>query len=127
MPNAIILDDSPSNLVVLDQALRLEGFETTLCQHPHDFFEALDEIGTVDLVFLDLEFPNHLGTEIIHDLRQDERLAEIPFVAYTVHREMQNAAADAGFHSFLGKPLNIEKFPAQLRLIMEDVPVWEVD
>ena len=34
-------------------------------------------------------------------------------------------AAQAGFHSFLGKPLNVEKFPDQLQQILAGEPVWD--
>lgn len=127
MPNAIILDDNPTNLIVLKQALQIEGFDTLVCEHPNSFYDTLEELDSVDLVFLDLEFPNFSGTDLISDYKLDSRLSEVPFVAYTVHRDMQNAAADAGFHSFIGKPLNIEKFPEHLSRIMSGVPVWEVD
>lgn len=123
---ALVVDDNPMNLVVLQQALELEGVVPLLCYHPNDIAPALDEAGTVQLVFLDLEFPNHDGLHLIHNLKQDPRLAGVPFVAYTVHISQQNEAAEAGFHSFLGKPLNVDEFPDYLRRILAGEPVWEL-
>jgi hypothetical protein len=34
---------------------------------------------------------------------------------------------EAGFHSFLGKPLNVGRFPNLLRRILSGQPVWEVE
>ncbi len=123
---ALIIDDNPMNLVVLQQALTLEGVTPFLCHHPNDIIPALDEAGNVQLVFLDLEFPNYNGLSLIHDLMQDPRLAGVPIVAYTVHISQQNEAAEAGFHSFLGKPLNVDMFPDYLQRILSGEPVWEL-
>ena len=83
-------------------------------------------MGPVDLVFLDLEFPNYDGFDILADLQADPRLAHVPFVADTVHISEQNQARQAGFHSFLGKPLDVQKFPEQVRRILNGERVWEI-
>ena len=43
---------------------------------------------------------------------------------YTVHVSEIGVARDLGFHSFLGKPLDVDKFPEQLKRILNDEPVW---
>ncbi|PJF29257.1 MAG: response regulator, partial [Phototrophicales bacterium] len=75
--------------------------------------------------FLDLEFPNHTGFEIFAKLKALPKLADIPIVAYTVHNSEIDTARKAGFHSFLGKPLTLSKFPDQLQRILTGIPVWE--
>jgi CheY-like chemotaxis protein len=123
---ALVVDDNPMNLDVLQKALELEGVSPYLCHHPNDIAPALDEAGNVQLVFLDLEFPNYDGLKLIHSMKQDPRLANVPFVAYTVHISQQNEAAEAGFHSFLGKPLNVDMFHDYLQRILAGEPVWEL-
>lgn len=122
---ALIIDDNQNNLVVLKQALELEGVVPVLCHHPNDVLTTLDDVGEISVVFLDLEFPNYDGLQLIEEYKKDPRLANAPFVAYTVHISEQNEAAEAGFHSFLGKPLDVDKFPEQLRRILEGEPIWD--
>lgn len=122
---ALIIDDNPTNLVVLKQALELEGVTPLLYETPRNIERALGEVGKIDVVFLDLEFPNYNGLELIKELKKDPRLANVPFVAYTVHTSEQNEAHTAGFHSFLGKPLDVDRFPDQLRRILSGEPVWD--
>ena len=121
---ALIIDDNHTNLLVLKHALQLEGIEPLLCYHPDEIAGVMTEATDLSLVFLDLEFPNHDGLDLIHDLKDNPQLSDIPFVAYTVHISEQNEAAEAGFHSFLGKPLNVEVFPSQLQRILQGEPVW---
>ncbi|NDJ75029.1 MAG: response regulator [Chloroflexi bacterium] len=122
---ALIVDDNPTNLDVLAALLRREGVTPLLAESPRDLPAALEEVERVDVVFLDLEFPNYDGLELIIDLKQDARLRDAPFVAYTVHVSEQNEARNAGFDSFIGKPLNVERFPDQLSRILNGEMVWE--
>jgi CheY-like chemotaxis protein len=60
---------------------------------------------------------------VLLDLR-DELSVAVPIVAYTAHTSEIVDARDAGFHSFLGKPLSSAKFAAQLADILDNRPVW---
>lgn len=122
---ALVIDDNPNNLDVLAALLRREGVTPVTVDTPRDISAALDDNGPVDVVFLDLEFPNYDGLQLIADLQDDPRLAGVPIVAYTVHVSEQNEARDAGFHSFIGKPLSVERFPDQLARILNGERVWE--
>ncbi len=122
---ALIIDDNPTNLIVLKHALELEGITPLLYDTPRNIQAILGQVGPIDVVFLDLEFPNYDGLKLIKEFKRDPRLADVPFVAYTVHTSQQNEAQEAGFHSFLGKPLNVDRFPEQLQRILSGEPVWD--
>jgi len=85
--------------------------------------QALDSIEKLDVIFLDLELPNYDGVEILTHLKSKPQLAGVPIVAYTVHNSEIDAARKVGFHSFLGKPLSMKKFPDQLQKILAGTPV----
>ncbi len=122
---ALIIDDNPTNLDALAALLRREDVTPVTVESPRDISAVLDDCGQVDVVFLDLEFPNYDGLQLIAGLQDDPRLEGVPIVAYTVHISEQNEAREAGFHSFIGKPLSVERFPDQLRRIMSGERVWE--
>ena len=123
---ALIIDDNELNLDSLTVLLKREGISAVGIQSPRNLDEALESISNLCVIFLDLEMPNDNGFDIIAYLREEKQLYDIPIVAYTVHVSEQNEAKDAGFHSFIGKPLDVNRFPDQLRRILNNEPVWEV-
>lgn len=124
--HALIIEDNRLNIDVLHTLLENHGVSTTAIESPRYLSEALDSLERLDVVFLDLEFANHDGFDVLQELKADPRLANIPIVAYTVHTSEIDEARTAGFDSFLGKPLDPRRFPDQLARILEGIPVWEV-
>lgn len=124
--HALIVDDNVSNVEALKLLLEREDVTSTTLTSPIDLPELLEILGPVDLVFLDLEFPNYQGFDILAQLQADPRLDGATFVAYTVHISEQNEARQAGFHSFLGKPLDVQRFPERLHRILNGERVWEI-
>jgi CheY-like chemotaxis protein len=124
-PHALIIDDDTNNLGILVEMLSLEGVQSTSVQDPARVNEILNEIPSVDVVFLDLEMPGLNGYDILEMLKADDRFRNVPIVAYTVHVSEINVARNLGFHSFLGKPLNADEFSEQLAHILSGQPVWE--
>ena len=124
--HALIIDDNRANIDVLILLLTEEGISYTAIQSPRLMDNVLAEVGHCDVVFLDLEIPNHDGFEILKRLRAYPEFADVPIVAYTVHTSEIDVARRAGFHSFLGKPLNAQRFSQQLARILRGESVWEI-
>src|SRR6185503_4071049 len=125
-PHALIIDDNDLNIDVLSMMLANEGLSYTSVQLPRDVADVLPELEAIDIVFLDLEFPDGDGFEMLPELKANPQLKGVPIVAYTVHISEIDAARRAGFHSFIGKPLDARRFPNQLKRILNKQPVWEV-
>lgn len=122
--HALIVDDDPNNLEVLARLLTAQGVSYTAIQDPTQVVTTLEEIGSVDVVFLDLEMPKVNGYQVFETL-QSIFDTEIPIVACTVYTNELDSAQDLGFHSFLGKPLDAAHFPNQLERILSGESVWE--
>ncbi|MBK8615974.1 MAG: hypothetical protein IPN96_02450 [Anaerolineales bacterium] len=60
-------------------------------------------------------------------IRASERFKTVPIIAVTAEAsvEQMNKAKDSGFDGFLGKPLDPDRFPDQIRRILSGEPVWE--
>lgn len=126
MSHALIIDDNRNNIDVLVMLLDQEGVTHTAVQTVRQVEQALHQINTVDVVFLDLEFPVGDGFQILDALKAMPRFQTVPIVAYSVHTSEIDVVRRAGFDGFLGKPLNRQQFPEQLRRIMSGHQVWEV-
>jgi two-component system cell cycle response regulator DivK len=123
-PHALIIDDNAKNMNVLARLLSEQGVSNTQVAHPRHLEAALETAGEVDIVFLDIEMPGMSGYDVLERLRLYDHLGGVPVVAYTVHVSEINRAHELGFHSFLGKPLDPDKFPSQLACILRGEPVW---
>lgn len=122
---ALIIDDNRGNLDVLSMMLNQQGVMVTAVQSVKQISFALSTLSP-DVVFLDLEFPNGNGFDILREMKGNPSLAGIPIVAYTVHTSEIDEARQAGFDSFIGKPLDSRRFPDQIKRILSGQAVWEV-
>jgi len=124
--HALIIDDNTKNLNVLANVLADENVSNTQVTNPKLLNNALQHVDSVDVVFLDLEMPGLSGYDILEMLHADARFQGVPIVAYTVHVSEMNNASQHGFHSFIGKPIDPDRFPEQLARIFSGERVWEV-
>ena len=122
--HALIIDDNTRNLSVMSEMLSEEGITSTLLENPTRLFDVIGQLDRIDLIFLDLEMPQQSGYEVLEAIKA--YLGEdFPVVACTVHVNEINTARRLGFHSFLPKPLDVDRFPDQLQRILSNQPVWE--
>ena len=120
-----LIDDDISNLMVLQQLLKLENVTFTSIQDPTLVESTLAENTQIDIVFLDLEMPDLDGYEVLQLLKSAPHLEGVPIVAHTVHVAELPNARDMGFDSFISKPLDADNFSRQLKAILNGTPVWE--
>jgi CheY-like chemotaxis protein len=123
--HALIIEDNANNMSVLALLLGEQGVSNTPVNHPRDLDSVLEAEGKIDVVFLDIEMPELNGYDVLEKLKLDKRFRNVPIVACTVHVSEINVAQQLGFHSFIGKPINSDKFPEQLSRILTGEPVWE--
>jgi two-component system cell cycle response regulator DivK len=122
--HAVIIDDDANNVGVLGQMLTLEGVSCTTVLNPMQMEGVLKGLPQVDVIFLDLEMPGMNGYEALQAIKQQPRFQDVPVVAYTVHFAEINTAYQQGFHSFLPKPLDQDRFPEQLARILNGERIW---
>ncbi|MCU0497857.1 MAG: response regulator [Anaerolineae bacterium] len=126
MTHALIIDDNKENIGVLAELLTLENVTHTRVQDPTKLPLILEELPQIDLIFLDLEMPEIDGYTILKSLQEESRFDDTPVIAYTVHVSHIHQARAHGFHSFLGKPLDADRFPQQLAQILSGKSVWTI-
>jgi len=124
--HALIIDDNSDNVGVLAQLLSMEGVSYTGVLDTRRLDAVLQKLARVDVIFLDLEMPNVDGYTLLQTIKSNPTLKTVPVVAYTVHVSEISTARKLGFHSFLGKPLDADRFPDHLARILRGEGVWAV-
>lgn len=124
-PHALLIDDNPKNLSVLAKLLSMEGVRYTQVQKSREVAGLLSQLDPVDVVFLDLEMPDVNGYQLLQTLKANPRFQSVPVIAYTVHVSEITVTQELGFNGFIAKPLDADRFPAQLQRILSGQPVWE--
>jgi CheY-like chemotaxis protein len=125
----LIVEDNVSNFVLM---ARMLGFMGIRCEWKTSGFEVVeyaDTLGQVDLILMDIRLPYEDGYEALRKLRAEEALQDIPVIAVTAYasEEQMARARKAGFDGFIGKPLDPDRFPEQIRKALGRQPVWEVE
>lgn len=123
MVYALIIDDDPNNIEVLQILLRMQGVESVVLD-PRQLQDYREHLRRADVIFLDLAMPYLDGYEVFEVL-QKEVDPVVPIIACTVHISEINRVRELGFRGFLGKPLDALRFPDQLARILNGEPVWE--
>ncbi len=108
----LYVDDDPSNLKLVKHTLRQRD--------DIDFYEAMDGSAGIehavsihpDLVLLDISLPDMDGFEVLHKLRQQEQMRDIPVLALSAHCMPHDVerGREAGFAEYLSKPFNLKEF-----------------
>lgn len=124
-PHALVIEDNAQNARVLDNLLARQGVTCTEVLNSSLVGSKLRDLEQPDVVFLDLEMPDLSGYDVFALLQKDPRFKDVPVVAYTVHISEINTAYEHGFHSFIAKPLDPDRFGEQLTRILSGEHVWE--
>src|SRR5919206_215045 len=119
LPSAISRSTSRSRGVSSfsgDSSLRAAGFQTIEATTGRAGI-ALAIETTPQLILLDLELPDMRGADVALELRRQSQTARIPVVALSARRYVgdRERLAAAGFAGYLEKPIDVGKFPEQVR------------
>ena len=126
-PMILVVEDNPGNFMLI--ARMLETLHV-LCEWKTSGFEVVEFASTMpylDLVLMDIRLPYEDGYGALRKIRQSENLRRLPVIAVTAVAglDQMRAAKLAGFNGFIGKPLDPDRFPDQVRRILAGESVWE--
>lgn len=125
---ALVVEDNAANFMLLARLLNALGVH---CEWKSSGFEVLEFSRTIprlDIILLDIHLPYEDGYSALKKIRSVENLKSVPVVAITadVSTDSMAKAQKAGFNGFLGKPIDPDRFPEQLKRILSGTPVWEM-
>jgi CheY-like chemotaxis protein len=110
------VDDSERNLKLARDVLVAAGFRTIEAASGAEGI-ALADAHLPDVILMDLELPDLNGAEVARELAASPRTASIPVVLLSAFALAEDAEwlREAHFAGCLAKPIDVERFPAQVR------------
>lgn len=124
----IVVEDDPNSYLATMDLLKMEGATSIHCCSSGNSAVALAEtLGKVDLFLVDIYMPGETGYDIIKRIRSHPQLAASKVVALTasVMYDDIRRVREAGFDSFIGKPVRPTRFVNQVRQILAGEILWE--
>jgi two-component system cell cycle response regulator DivK len=124
----LIVEDNVSNFVLMARMLGYAGLRCEWKTSGYEVVEYADTLNDIALILMDIRLPYEDGYAALRKLRESESLNDIPVVAVTAYadEDQMKRARLAGFNGFLGKPLNPDRFPDQVRSVLNGEEVWEL-
>jgi signal transduction histidine kinase len=116
-PKVLYIEDSPESRALVRRVLESRGF---------DVLEASDGMAGIDLaiaahpdlILCDIQLPGIDGYETATRLRSYRGLDGCPIVVLTSHGD-RGLSLSLGCDGYIEKPIDVEKFPAQLRAFLK--------
>jgi chemotaxis family two-component system response regulator Rcp1 len=123
----LLVEDSPADVRLTREALR----DGKMRNHLHvvgdgaaalDFLHRRPPYKTVpvpDLILLDLNLPRKNGREVLAEVKQDERLCQIPVVVLTTSEAEEDILRSYQLHAncYVTKPVGLDQFIQVVRQI----------
>ena len=128
--HVLVVEDNVPNFVLIARMLAYMGVQR--CEWKTTGWGVVDFAGTmpqVDLILMDLRMPHEDGYDALRQIRKHPRLKDTVVVAVTAHGSAEEIrkARESGFDGFLNKPLDPDKFPDQIRRVLQGDSVWELE
>ena len=115
----MIIDDDKDDRFFFKEALT-EMLSSVKCLEANSGIEALELLRKAaqlpNFIFLDINMPRMDGYECLKELKKDEKLKNIPVIMYATSftEESIDQLHKLGASSYLHKPTDMNKLPAQI-------------
>jgi CheY-like chemotaxis protein len=122
-PEVLIIEDDARSIYLLELILGSQGYRTTVA-HTGDECLALMRSRRFDLLVLDLMLPGMDGFEILHQIRTDPQLADVPVVISSARAQAtsRHQAAELGADAYLTKPYRKAELLEMVGSLIGDKP-----
>ena len=118
-PRVLIVDDNAMNVTVAQVVLSADGIDI---ESAADADEAVQKINHFrpDLILMDIQLPGVDGLELTRRLKAapaTQHIVIVAFTAFAMRGDAEKMRA-AGCDSYLSKPIDVNKFAAQIRSLL---------
>lgn len=125
----LVVEDNVANFVLVARMLGYMGIHCEWKTSGYEVVEYADTLPRLDLILMDIRLPYEDGYAALKKIRSSPQLKDTLVVAVTAEAspEQMRKAREANFNGFLGKPLDPDRFPEQVRRILSGEAVWELN
>lgn len=125
----LVVEDNVANFVLVARMLGYMGIHCEWKTSGYEVVEYADTLPRLDLILMDIRLPYEDGYAALKKIRSSPQLKNTLVVAVTAEAslEQMRKAREAKFNGFLGKPLDPDRFPDQVRRILSGESVWELN
>ena len=112
----LLIEDEPTTAKAIELMLTTEGFNVYSTDLGEEGLD-LGKLYDYDIILLDLNLPDMSGTDILAEVKQDDRLKRAPVVVLTTTDdkvEIQRCY-DLGCNVYITKPVDYEAFAGAIR------------
>ncbi len=123
---ALIADDKPANLYLLETMLKGIGIDAIQAKNGLEALGLLRSNRDIKLIISDILMPEMDGFQFCIECKKDQNLNSIPFIFYTAtytDSKDEAFARSLGADAFILKPIDPQEFMAILMNILEEVKV----
>ena len=119
-PTVMVVDDSITVRKVTSRLLARHDYEVLTAKDGVDALSQLQEV-VPDIILLDVEMPRMDGYELATNVRNDERLKDVPIIMITSRTadKHRQRAMDIGVNAYLGKPFNEGELLENIRALTD--------
>jgi two-component system, cell cycle response regulator DivK len=126
--HVLVVEDNVPNFVLIARMLAFMGIQR--CEWKTSGWQVVqfaDTLPRVDLILMDIRLPYEDGYQALQKVRSHPRLRDTVVCAVTAEasEDQMRRAKKAGFNGFMGKPLDADRFPEQIRRLLAGEEVWE--
>ncbi len=125
----LLVEDNAGDIRLTQEALK-EGKIRLNLSVARDGMEALNFVrregkyagaARPDLVLLDLNLPKKDGREVLHEIKDDPYLKQIPVVILTTSESNDDILTTYGFHAncYITKPVDMDQFIKVVKVVEE--------
>ena len=125
----LVVEDNLNNFLLITRLLAYLGVKQ--CEWKASGWQVLefaDSLPKVDLILMDIHLPEEDGYQALARLRAHPKFKDTKIIAVTAEATENNLqrARIAGFNGFIGKPLDPDRFPDQIKQILQGEEVWKL-
>ncbi len=117
----LVIDDENDILLIIKSALHEEGYDVATANNGYDGL-ALAEDASPDLIILDIMMPEMDGFEVLQQLKENEKTAQIPVVILTgmSSKDKIREALNKGIDYYIVKPFEYQDLVSKVKIAIDD-------
>ncbi|MCY7407177.1 MAG: hybrid sensor histidine kinase/response regulator [Alkalinema sp. CAN_BIN05] len=116
----LVVDDNPTNLTVISQALRTEGWQVRMAVDGEDALSKVAQ-NPPELILLDVQMPGIDGFEVCKQLKADKATSDIPIIFMTALSDTDSKVKGLalGAVDYIAKPFEQQEALARVRVHLQ--------